>query len=183
MRPTEKLNTTWIYGLVDPRTQIIRYVGKSNNPVARLKAHLKDCQKCRRVNWLKSLARLGLYPEMIILEEVVYINWQDAECKWIKHFRKQGICLTNSTDGGDGLNNPNKETRRKLSNTLMGRIVSSETRRKMSEARMGYIMPEEIKHKISETNTGKQLGKTPWNKGLKFPRRACKKEEALCYPK
>jgi hypothetical protein len=35
-------NPIYIYGLVDPRTDKIRYVGKSNNPERRLYAHIKD---------------------------------------------------------------------------------------------------------------------------------------------
>lgn len=49
----------------------------------------------------------------------------------------------------------NEETRKKMSNSAMGKIKSEETRKKMSEAKKGLIMTEETKQKIRENNSMK----------------------------
>ena len=166
----ERLIVTAIYGLTDPRTGLIRYVGKSENPEKRLKGHLRDRRKCHRVSWLQSLTALGLRPGLTILEEIDDENWQDAERKWIKHFREQGIRLTNSTDGGEGLENPSEETRKKISEKATGRVHSDEQRKRQSERQKG--MPghfrgrkhtEEARARISAA----KKGSVPWITGRK----------------
>ena len=34
---------TYIYGLIDPRNNNIRYVGKANKPNNRYESHIKEC--------------------------------------------------------------------------------------------------------------------------------------------
>lgn len=38
-------NTTFIYGLLDPRTKELRYIGKADDPNTRLAKHTKYSQK------------------------------------------------------------------------------------------------------------------------------------------
>lgn len=60
-----------IYGLLDPITQTIRYVGKSNDARARLKSHIGDAFKDQKKNdWILELHRNGYLPELVILQEV-----------------------------------------------------------------------------------------------------------------
>ena len=47
------------------------------------------------------------------------------------------------------------ETRRKLSESLKGRVISEETKRKMSESHKGTSCSEETRRKISEARKGK----------------------------
>lgn len=164
------VDTTKIYGLTDPRTGIVRYIGKSDDPVLRLKGHLVDHGKCHRTNWLQELIRAGLRPGVVILEEVPVTEWQDAERWWIKHFREQEYLLTNSTDGGDGIINLSEESRQKKSNSLRGHIVTEETREKIAEKATGRKHSdetlrklkgrrhsEESRRKMSESHVGKNL--------------------------
>lgn len=53
------------------------------------------------------------------------------------------------------------EHKRKMSESLTGRIVSEETRQNMSKAQKGKKISEETRRKISESNKGK----IPWHKG------------------
>ena len=152
---------TTIYGLTDPATGEVRYIGKSNNPEKRLKNHLRDRRKSHRVSWLKSLTRSGLRPGLVILEKVDDADWQEAERRWIKHFQEQGADLTNSTDGGDGLDNPSEETRKKMSEKAKKRRYSAEVCKRMSEARKGkpsgmkgHEHSEETRLKISAAKKG-----------------------------
>src|SRR5579885_3311453 len=90
---------TCIYGLVDPNTKEIRYVGKADDPQARLKQHLQEKGDSEKHRWLGSLAEQGQIPELRILEEValgpLYL-WEERERWWIAHLREQGARLTNS---------------------------------------------------------------------------------------
>lgn len=163
----EYLDTTFIYGLIDPRCQAVRYVGKADDPAKRLTGHLgkqslsKSDYKSR---WLNKLLSLGLTPTLVILEEVEYLDWQAAEQRWIAHFRAAGNRLTNGDDGGNGGLAMSPTTRKKLSERRKawwarqtpearraftqaraersrGHPVSAETRRKISSAQIGRKAP------------------------------------------
>jgi len=63
-------NTTYsIYVLMEPSSDIVRYVGISCNTEKRMSEHLKEKRLCHRVNWVQSLISNGLYPKMEIIEE------------------------------------------------------------------------------------------------------------------
>lgn len=94
---------TFIYALRDPRDYTVRYIGKSNDPEARLQAHMKDKKSNPiKTRWIDELLAEKLEPELEILENVVLDEWQEAEIKWIAKGREEGWPLTNITDGGDG---------------------------------------------------------------------------------
>lgn len=117
-----------IYTLNDPRTNQIRYVGKTNQKFSyRLCAHMQDKGKCHRVNWINELKALGLKPVIKQLEIVRGDNWQERERYWIKKFRQLGFNLTNNTSGGDGVCGLPKETRERMRMTWLGRKHSPET--------------------------------------------------------
>ncbi len=95
-----------IYGLSDPRTGLIRYVGKSS---VSAKKRYRDHQRCaekktpRHVyNWWRSLTAIGYNPVLTELEMLpIGSDWVDAEQRWITKFRVLGN-LVNSCDGGQG---------------------------------------------------------------------------------
>lgn len=98
----------YIYGLVCPLRDSIRYVGKTNNPRIRLRQHLSDAKRHKfqhhTARWLRVLLDAGLEPEMLVLAEVPNgQNWQTVERGIIALLRENGTALTNSTEGGDGL--------------------------------------------------------------------------------
>jgi hypothetical protein len=98
------MKTTYIYTLSDPRTNEVRYVGKTNNPVQRRSAHgvLTREVKSKKKSWIKKLKSLGLKPVFEIIEEVEESEWKFWEKYWIEQFRVWGFRLTNHTSGGDG---------------------------------------------------------------------------------
>ena len=77
----------WIYYLRDPRTQLIRYVGRSRNPIRRLKAHLnnEDGNKGKR-SWILELKKEGLEPELVFVESVFSMG--KAKNRESYHIRK-----------------------------------------------------------------------------------------------
>lgn len=104
-----------IYALADPRTNEIRYCGKTTWIMSqRLANHRREARKgtdrhvCR---WVKSLLDAGLDPVAIRLEEITLDGMDraeqirllnEAEIRWIAHLRERGCDLTNATEGGDG---------------------------------------------------------------------------------
>jgi len=59
----------------------------------------------------------GLIPTITLLGEYEG-DGNKEEIAWIKYFRDGGVELTNGTDGGDGISNPSKMVRDKISTTL-----------------------------------------------------------------
>lgn len=113
-----------IYGLRDPRTAEIRYVGKSARGLVRIKEHYKAsglCDGTHRSNWIGELLRLGLSFEAVVLEHISATqDIDEAECWWIAIGRQAlGDRLTNATTGGEG---------------VVGCKRSAETCRKMAAA-------------------------------------------------
>jgi len=147
------METTFIYALCDPDTEIIRYIGKSDDPKVRYVQHIKDKHKTYKVNWIKKLKSSGKVPLLKILEEVDKNCWETAEKKWINRYRLvTGRKLTNTTEGGAGPN-MTEEIRRKISKSSKGHIVSEEQRKKISIANKGRIITPEWRRKISEAFT------------------------------
>ena len=89
---------TYIYGLCND-DNIIRYVGKSDNPFKRLKQHLYHAKekKTHKDNWI-------LYNNyninIKILELVSYDIWEEREIFWIKKLKNNN--LVNHNEGGLG---------------------------------------------------------------------------------
>lgn len=99
----------YVYALVDPRDNQIRYVGCSLDPIKRLRDHMNAAnsygrswsnsgryQRCQpRFRWLNSLSDSGLKPRIIILEKCSGDCWRDKENDWIQHYLDAGIPLVN----------------------------------------------------------------------------------------
>lgn len=117
----------FIYGLVDPVTDDVRYVGKSVDPLSRFAQHLRDQTATRRGRWIRSLLAQDLRPGLMLLE-VVTGDWQVAERQWIAAYRAAGGDITNHTDGGDGISGLDAEARARLSAIMTQRLADPEVR-------------------------------------------------------
>ena len=109
-----------VYGLRDPVTQGIRYVGRSSSGLTRPKEHQCPSKLAKdgtyKGNWLRKLYATGQKAEIVVLEE--FSSTAEAsigEAKWISLLKTSA--LTNLTGGGDGPG--------------AGRIVSEATRKKL----------------------------------------------------
>src|SRR5262249_3334923 len=92
--------------LRDPRTQEVRYVGKTVNPRGRLKVHVHAARRGKswRVSrWIRELLTEGIMPQWDVLE---IVQGNAAACEreryWIETFAASGARLVNLTAGGDG---------------------------------------------------------------------------------
>lgn len=92
-----------IYGLVDPRDNTIRYVGKTRGKLnKRLCEHCQDRRhrhNRHKINWIKKLESLAMRPSIQLLEECEEAVWQERERDWIARLRPQ---LMNVDAGGNG---------------------------------------------------------------------------------
>jgi hypothetical protein len=98
------METTNIYVLIDPRTNMVRYVGKANNVTQRYQAHLNRARKhqIHKKNWIEQLKREGLKPIIEVIDVVPIADWIFWETYWISQARTWGFDLINYTSGGDG---------------------------------------------------------------------------------
>lgn len=148
----------YIYGLIDPFTKEIRYIGKSIRPKERLTNHCNDKSTTWRTNWIQSILKKGKRPELIILQSLDDSeDWQKSEIDWIKKSRDMGWRLTNCTDGGDGLVNPPQEVRDKMIKTWTGRKHSEKTKKLIGEKSRGRKHSEEHKAKISKVMKNRDI--------------------------
>jgi hypothetical protein len=107
---------TFIYALIDPNTNKIRYVGKSNNPNKRLYDHMHSCYltHTHKNIWLRTLHKENKQPIVKILQEVPLEEWEFFEKYWINTLRNKGEKLTNIDEGGNGLSKHSYNTKDKM---------------------------------------------------------------------
>lgn len=88
----------FIYALIDPNTDDVRYVGRSQTPKLRLQAHLRSGNKnvTERERWLHSLKLQNQSPKMVILQQCTSsYHAKQVEAQWIEHYWNRGASLTN----------------------------------------------------------------------------------------
>ena len=159
-----------IYFLIDPITNEIRYVGKTTKDLNKrlFNGHLRDKSKTHKTNWLNSLKKENLIPEI----KLVKICKNEKMCCFSEKFyikllgradKNMGI-LVNSTDGGEGVPGRilSQETKNKIGNSNKGKTLGRKVSGQEKEIRkIAYKnIPEEIKKqtgiKISKANLSRE---------------------------
>lgn len=102
-------SNTFVYALVCPYTDEIKYIGKTVNGLIRLYGHWRDFRKSslsgkltRKQNWVKKLKKEKVKFKVIYLEyceNEEQLN--DRERYWIAKFKADGVDLLNHTEGGE----------------------------------------------------------------------------------
>lgn len=89
----------YIYALIHPETNEIRYIGKTGNIKNRYNSHLSVSRKLKTHlgAWIKSLSYKGLLPKIVIIEECTSSNWKEREIYHIS----QHDNLVNHLKGGN----------------------------------------------------------------------------------
>jgi group I intron endonuclease len=150
-----------IYGLLDPITKIIHYVGYSSNKKKRLYDHCyhKNGTKEKRI-WISRLKKQGLQPIMEVIQEYLTAEeLPEAERFWFEYFKLVGAELYNDPHYVGG-------------GSMKGRTHTEETKLKLRIKRIGKTPmkgrahTKESKQKISHSNKGRtspNKGKSPTN--------------------
>lgn len=97
------LRISYIYGLCDPETGQVRYVGKTDNTQGRFARHIADVKllgkrSSAKEQWIASLLDRDMKPDLVILETIEdsrLVNRKEQE--WIKKLSATGL-LTNRTE-------------------------------------------------------------------------------------
>lgn len=78
-----------IYALVDPITKKVKYIGQTFSVKSRYVAHLSQNSKLRNWQlpfWVRRLEKMGLRPELYLLEVVKHQEGNEREEFWINYF-------------------------------------------------------------------------------------------------
>lgn len=133
------MNRVYIYILIDPKDNKVKYVGKTCSVSKRYSAHINDKRKSHKRSWIVSLAKEGLKPIIEVIDEVSKDNWQLWEQHYISLYKSWGFKLTNHPLrlGGEGFNKGNPSWRKGIPLTLrekehlrqinLGKVQSKET--------------------------------------------------------
>lgn len=93
-------NQVEIYGLADPVSSEICYVGRSTNSSSRLRQHIAEAKcspRCnpRKAQWLLKLLSNNQEPGIVVLEICSQEAAAEREAHWILHFRQLNPLLLN----------------------------------------------------------------------------------------
>lgn len=97
-----KTEIAYIYALIDPRDNEVRYIGKTINPKKRLSEHLADSKReyNYKAMWIKSLLKENLNPLIEFLKICPLSDFVKYETEYIKLYKNYK--LTNSDETGQG---------------------------------------------------------------------------------
>lgn len=148
----------YIYALIDPRSNEIRYIGKSIRPKERLWNHYQDKCQCHRTHWLAELKRDGFMATIKILQTLPdNSDWQKCERRWILKGKSLGWPLTNNTEGGDGTSGLPEETRMRMALTWKGRKHRPDSLLKIGAASKGRKHSDASKERMRIIMTGRKI--------------------------
>jgi hypothetical protein len=82
--------TIYIYALCNPGTDVVRYVGSTENPKSRLAGHIgeshMDWARTDKAEWIRSLSAQGLRPRLLILGQTTEDRRNEDEAAWMAMF-------------------------------------------------------------------------------------------------
>jgi hypothetical protein len=156
-----------VYALIDPRTEAIRYIGLSIDPIDRLRRHIQRARRgapSHKDNWIRQLLSLGIKPKVKVLETLCTREEAcNREQYLISQATARGWNLTNSTLGGEVSWTCIPEVGRKISERNRGRPSplkgikrSEEFKQKLRKPRNRIFSLEERKA-IGDRFRGKKL--------------------------
>lgn len=154
------MNKIYIYALIDPKSDEIRYIGYTKNLGRRLSGHLTDKSSTHKTNWIKSLIKKKQRPLIEIIDEVSESEKNFWEQHYISLYKSWGVRLTNSTEGGDGGGRLGKKSKKsslkkrrrtlKLKKKIPGYIAPS-YRKKTRQEQLLTLTSESVRRKAVET--------------------------------
>lgn len=166
----------YIYILIDPETNKIRYVGQTTKNInKRLTSHLSKVRispnkTTHKNTWIKSLLNKNLKPIIEIIDTVTTDNWKEKEKYYIQEYKKNNDLL-NISEGGDSGCYPGHKRiwkseedylnwKTNVTNSNKNKILTDETRKKMAEncrlTHKGKKRSVETKEKLRNSKIGEK---------------------------
>lgn len=124
-----------VYALCEPKSGDIRYIGQTTTSLKqRLRKHISDSRHGVTYThcWIKSVLNKGERPIIREVESCLIAELDNREIYYISLYKKQGLKLTNLSEGGQTRRVHSKETNQKISASLTGKKQSTETRKRRS---------------------------------------------------
>ena len=152
----------YVYQLRLENSESPFYIGKGRG--RRMLDHFKNSELKKRSH-KNNVINKAIREGVEVLREVLYegLTEEQAHAKEIELIalygrRVNGGCLTNATDGGEGVSGykPSPETRIKLSVAQTGKRHAESVKLKMSYSRLGLKKSPEHAKAISTANSGKK---------------------------
>ncbi len=141
-----------IYALIDPRTNSVRYIGKTFRPRVRLSGHINSPCNVGMRRWLNDMKQCGIIPSIFIIEWCA--DWKDAERFWIAEFQKRDATILNVRQGGnEGVYT--SDVAAKISASKRGKTFTAEHRAKLRAAKIGTRLSGAHRIRIGEANIGR----------------------------
>jgi hypothetical protein len=108
------MSASYIYGLRDPNTGRICYVGRTKNLKERYAYHIYQSHSQPLQSWIRALRQAGSRPELIILEEISGFHSSTAqqEIQWMIQLAEEGHPILNQVDMPTHLRYPRRKLRR-----------------------------------------------------------------------
>lgn len=150
----------FIYGLTDPRTGELRYVGLTTRGMKRVNDHIlygggNNGQLSHYTNWQKSLGKADVRPDWFVIEEHSNIEeLSDAEDFWIQYFEMVGCSLVNGQSGGYN-GRPTAATKKKMSESAKRHRKDPTYRAKLSKKMTGMKRDPEACKQMGDTLRGR----------------------------
>jgi hypothetical protein len=142
----------YVYEHWRPDTGTCFYVGKGKDKRA---WDMKKMRNRHHMAITSKLALLGFFVDVrIVVDQICEETALNLEIDRIAMYGMEN--LSNMTSGGDGLRNPSKETREKISQSQKARFAKPGARESLSRKCKGRITSEETKLKLSATSKNRR---------------------------
>jgi hypothetical protein len=141
-----------VYALMDPRTDVVMYVGQSLNVGARYRDHCNPqiwCHNAERRAWIFELRQQDLMPILRLLRQCDGREIDQAEKDFIRDFKAIGQCELNITGGGKGWA-PDRSARTKQDEWV-------ELGHKVNDARLILGEIEQMVDKMAGSGTSRKV--------------------------
>lgn len=87
--------TVYIYTLIDPRDDKVRYVGATLNIKATVSRHISQPVNKKKTAWIAELKSQKLRPRIEVVDTATVPTRLEVERKWVSHYLRLGADLLN----------------------------------------------------------------------------------------
>lgn len=147
----------FVYGLLDPDTKQLRYIGQTSVGIKRLKYHYYECNKLNKntgfksasKHWISSLRKNNKCFDVVYLEYCSTKELNDVEIFYINYFKYLGVDLLNHQPGGQV----------NVMSDSFKKVISERTKSAMNNPKIKQMCREHAFKTVAGKNKGKKFSK------------------------